>query len=322
MNKKISYGALITLLLAVAFPCCRVSEAEKKLAPEHSTFLSQVRYIISKEEKRVFIGLPESERPRFIEDFWKRRDPDPDTPENEFKNDYFGRLAKAEQIFTGEGIAGWLTERGRVYILYGPPGQRTTTPPTGDFERGCREVWYYGEFPVVFVDPNCSGTFLLATPDLSRLESYGIARDAIRQIMPSQAKSLLDFNISLRKKKVSEESRLEALVVIEIPYRLIWLAADGDKLKTILELELELRDTKDNLRWKYKKTYEVVLTESELSQNQAGAYLIEVPIVVEKDIASLQSGKDTLQIVLRNTTGKEELRKVAEFRLEEGKKEE
>lgn len=82
-----------------------------------------VRYIITPEEREVFLSLttPE-EKERFIEQFWFRRDPDPTTAINEFKEEHYRRIAYANDHFD-EGKAGWLTDRGRIYILHGPPDE-------------------------------------------------------------------------------------------------------------------------------------------------------------------------------------------------------
>ena len=84
---------------------------------------SDVRFIIMPEEKDVFLSLttPE-EKERFIEQFWFRRDPDPSTAYNEFKEEHYRRIAFANERFA-EGTPGWLTDRGRIYIIHGEPDQ-------------------------------------------------------------------------------------------------------------------------------------------------------------------------------------------------------
>ncbi len=72
--------------------------------------------------------MPPSERKNFREEFWKRRDLDPSTEENEFKMEYFNRIEKANDLFISEGRPGWLTDRGSIYILLGPPMNRLTYP--------------------------------------------------------------------------------------------------------------------------------------------------------------------------------------------------
>ncbi len=300
-------------IVLVAGTACAVSQLEKNLSAENAEFLSRVRYIITSEERNTFLHIADSEKPRFIEEFWKRRDTDPDTEINEFKEEYFKRMKKADELFFGEGKPGWMTERGRIYILFGPPSQRSTSPSS--FYGRCEEVWYYGDFPVIFVDTNCSGNYVLATIDLSHLNDLNLAIAAAQR--PAQAgtrRSLLDFNIELKKRKDGEK-HFEGLVIIDVPYRLIWFSAEGDKLKTSLELVLVIKDSRDALLWEFKQSYELILTQAELAASQDDAYTIEVPFAVEGVPPDVRVAKNKLEIVLRNLTGKEEVRKTAEFKL-------
>ena len=83
-----------------------------------------VTYIITDEERKAFKKLAtDDEREHFIEEFWRRRDPDPDTDENEFKEEYYERIAYANENFAS-GIPGWKTDRGRIWIMYGKPDGR------------------------------------------------------------------------------------------------------------------------------------------------------------------------------------------------------
>ena len=82
-----------------------------------------VAWIITDEERAAFKQLSnDEERDNFIEAFWQRRDPTPDTEENEFKEEHYRRIAYANEHFAA-GIPGWKTDRGRIYIMYGPAGR-------------------------------------------------------------------------------------------------------------------------------------------------------------------------------------------------------
>src|SRR5947208_2746727 len=83
-----------------------------------------VTYIITDEERKAFKKLAtDDERERFIEEFWRRRDPDPDTEENEFKEEYYERIAYANEHFSS-GIPGWKSDRGRIWNMYGKRNER------------------------------------------------------------------------------------------------------------------------------------------------------------------------------------------------------
>jgi GWxTD domain-containing protein len=313
MKKRLRLGIGVVLLLVVA-AACRVSVAEHQLSPQNAEFLSQVRYIITPKEKKDFLALPDSDKPQFIDAFWKRRDPDSSTVENEFKVEYFRRMDKANQLFGGEGRPGWLTDRGRIYILFGPPASRTTTPMTGDSYGRCQEVWYYGSFPVIFVDTNCNGNFILATLDLKHLHDLNMAQAIAQNPIVEEKKAQIDFDFNLRK-NTQVESRVECLVELEIPVRSIWFSSEGEKFATTFDVEIEIRDKMNAIRWQYKNSYRVAMTEEELKKNQDGRYRIEIPFTIDKDVDMFRQGKNKIQIVLKNKTGKEELRKTAEFTL-------
>ena len=102
----------------------------------------EVPYIISSPEKKAFLRLKsDEERDRFIEAFWLRRDPDPDTEENESREEYVERIAHANKNFAFGNAAGWRTDRGRVHILY---GRATRIHKTAS-----GEVWQYRHIPGV-----------------------------------------------------------------------------------------------------------------------------------------------------------------------------
>ncbi len=94
-----------------------------------------VRWIITPEERKAFMQLSnDEERDQFIEAFWQRRDPTPDTPENEYKDDYYARIAYANEHFSA-GVPGWRTDRGRIYIIYGKPDEVESHPTGGSYNR-------------------------------------------------------------------------------------------------------------------------------------------------------------------------------------------
>jgi GWxTD domain-containing protein len=98
-----------------------------------------VRWIITDEERAAFKQLSnDEERDQFIEAFWQRRDPTPDTIENEFKEEHYRRIAYANEHFAA-GIPGWKTDRGRMYIMYGPADEIESHPSGGTYERPMEE---------------------------------------------------------------------------------------------------------------------------------------------------------------------------------------
>src|SRR5262249_7934244 len=98
-----------------------------------------VAYIITDDEKRAFTRLKtDEEREQFIEAFWERRDLTPDTVENEYRDEYYERIAYANEHFAS-GIPGWKTDRGRIYILHGKPDGIESHPSGGTYDRPIEE---------------------------------------------------------------------------------------------------------------------------------------------------------------------------------------
>ncbi len=98
-----------------------------------------VVWIITDEERAAFKQLSnDEERDNFIEAFWQRRDPTPDTEENEYKEEHYRRIAYANEHFAA-GIPGWKTDRGRIYIMYGPADEVESHPSGGTYERPMEE---------------------------------------------------------------------------------------------------------------------------------------------------------------------------------------
>jgi GWxTD domain-containing protein len=170
-----------------------------------------VIYIITDEERAAFKQLSnDEERDNFIEAFWQRRDPTPDTEENEFKEEHYQRIAYANEHFAA-GVPGWKTDRGRIYIVFGKPDEIESHPSGGTYERPMDEGggetstfpfedWRYRyiegigqEVIVEFVDTCMCGEFhmtmdrsekdaLLQTPNagLTMWEQMGMANKAQR----------------------------------------------------------------------------------------------------------------------------------------------
>jgi hypothetical protein len=87
-------------------------------------------------------------------------------------------------------------------------------------------------------------------------------------------------------------------------------------LKTVLELKMVLKDSQGVVRWQHQSRHEMALTPRDLGAKKGEKYLIEIPLLVEKEAAALRQGKNWLEIVLANTTGKDQMRKTVEFTLE------
>ncbi|PYV64918.1 MAG: GWxTD domain-containing protein [Acidobacteria bacterium] len=107
--------------------------------PDKKWLNEDVRWIISDEERKAFMQLSnEEEREKFIEAFWDRRNPNPDSEDNEFKDEHYRRIEYANEHFPA-GKPGWMTDRGRIYIVFGPPDEIESHPSGGSYERPMEE---------------------------------------------------------------------------------------------------------------------------------------------------------------------------------------
>ncbi len=184
----------------------------EKLGGVYKKWLDEdVRWIITGEELSAFKKLSNNaERDQFIENFWARRDPTPDTAENEYKEEHYRRIAYANEHFAA-GMPGWKTDRGRIYIMFGPPDSIDSHPMGGPYQRSAEEgggqtetfpfeVWRYRylegigqEVEIEFVDDCGCGAYemtmdrskkdaLLHVPNagLTTYEEMGLANKADR----------------------------------------------------------------------------------------------------------------------------------------------
>ena len=111
-------------------------QLHQELGTAYKKWLDQdVRWIITDSEKKAFLSLSnDEERDAFIENFWRRRNPNPDSPENEYREEHYRRIAYANEHFAA-GKPGWMTDRGMIYIKYGKPDSIDSHPSGGQYER-------------------------------------------------------------------------------------------------------------------------------------------------------------------------------------------
>jgi len=158
----------------------REEKLRKELETPYRKWLNEdVTYIITDEERAAWKRMgTDDEREQFIEGFWLRRDPTPDTAENEYKEEHYRRIAYANERFAS-GIPGWKSDRGRIYITFGPPDEIEDHPSGGTYDRPPEEgggttstfpfaKWRYryiegigSDINIEFVDPTMTGEYRL-----------------------------------------------------------------------------------------------------------------------------------------------------------------
>lgn len=190
----------------------RLERLRKELETPYKRWLDEdVAYVITDEERQAFKRLAtDEEREQFVEQFWRRRDPTPDSIENEYKEEHYRRIAYANERFAS-GFPGWKSDRGRIYITFGPPDEIEDHPSGGSYVRPWEEgggttatypfqIWRYRyidgigtDVMIEFVDTSMTGEFrmtmdpsekdaLLYVPGagLTMMEEMGLASKADR----------------------------------------------------------------------------------------------------------------------------------------------
>jgi GWxTD domain-containing protein len=171
VSKSFKFKALTSLVL-LFFSCCPLSASD--LPEKYRKWLEEeVVYLITPKEKEVFLKLQtDREREVFIEAFWKQRDPAPETPQNEFREEHYRRFNYAnEYLGRGTGQPGWKTDQGRIYIILGPPNNIEKYEDIDGVYPA--QIWfYYGDprsnlppaFNIIFFKKEGTGEYILYSP--------------------------------------------------------------------------------------------------------------------------------------------------------------
>jgi GWxTD domain-containing protein len=222
---------------------------EKELATPYKKWLEEeVPYIITDDERSAFLQLQTNEeREQFIEAFWQRRDPTPDTVENEFKEEHYRRIAYANERFSS-GIPGWRTDRGRIYIMWGKPDEIDSHSAGSTYNRPMTEgggqttvygfddwTYHYMEgigqnITIEFVDPTGTGEYHITMDPgekdamshvpgggPSMLESMGLSSQAARFTRSDGSTAPLGPAGSNAMDSQNEFTRLEQFAKVQAP---------------------------------------------------------------------------------------------------------
>src|SRR5258708_667987 len=287
----------------------------KELDNSFKTWLNEdVTYIISPEERTAFLRLETNEeREQFIESFWLRRSTNPDLPDNDFKEEHYRRIAYANEHFAS-GKPGWMTDRGRIYIIWGKPDEIESHPTGGTYDRPMEEgggstttypweTWRYrylegiGENIIIeFVDPSGSGEYhqtmdpsekdaLTHVPGagLSLMESMGMASQADRFTRSDGTN--LPTTMGGQPASMNEFTRLEQLASVQ--------QSPPVKFKD-LEALVTSRIVRDQVRFAWRTDYLKVTNDTVL-----------VPVTVQVPNSQLSfSSKDGVHSATLNVFGR------------------
>ncbi|MDI6697381.1 MAG: GWxTD domain-containing protein [Candidatus Saccharicenans sp.] len=292
------------IVIPVLFFRCGTARLEKALGPKDREFLSIARYTITSEERKIFLKLPPSERKSFIEEFWKRRDPLPETVANEFKEEYLLRIEQANKLFGEGGNQGWLSDRGRVWITLGPPDHRETYPRGQSFYGFPVEIWHYGFYQIYFIDRFWNGNYQLDPASAQQIAE--ITRVQVSWNQPGgrlfQSSRAMDFEV-----RMDRTAGDRALIVVSLPYSQIWFKAREARLETVIEVKIEIEDAAGKKVREDDRTVEISVTPEELKDKFDRTYDLEFQAEV--------SGQSpfTIKVTVENKTENKKSEKKLKF---------
>lgn len=286
------------ILLILGWVSCGGSGQKIVLDPESRDFYLYAKLIMTKVEKNIFNHLPDEEaREEFIEDFWARRDPDPGTEENEFKDEFFRRIEYANKRFK-EGTPGWKTERGRIYIYLGPPDKfeehftHNKYDSKGDKVKGSVLYWIYYRYDLLieFLDIDGDGKFTF-DPMYglmgSLTDAIEMAKLGFSYQEGSMSPKFLDFDI----KYDAEKKEIE----VSLPVKGINFLEEEGLLKADFEFEFLVYEKEGPWRDKFGESKAFAKPEDEVIEMKKiiftfsydikpGKYYFDVSIAGEKSI--------------------------------------
>ncbi|MEE9230793.1 MAG: GWxTD domain-containing protein [Acidobacteriota bacterium] len=206
-----SLPAVLLLLLTV-------SGASPEGKPDASWSEGPVRYLLTSEEERAFRKLDSEDEIRaFVEQFWDRRDPDPLTPQNEFREEFRRRVLSANRLFTETTKPGWKTDRGKIYVLLGPPDEIAASPVQA--HRRGQTSWAYrhppqpelGPFVVVRFDQGADGEYRLAPDAFAESQLVRLSSPA------SLPRTTTDFAVPRPSSGLEARMELSRLQAVPMP---------------------------------------------------------------------------------------------------------
>ncbi len=225
-----------------------------RLDPLSQEFYDYARLIMTSEETDIFRHLPDAEsRQEFIIDFWDKRDPDPFTEENEYRSAFFQRIEEANRFFRSEGIPGWKTDRGRIYIYLGQPDRIEQRPYMRDPEIKGLIWWGYLDyrFGVWFADRRGDGQYMIHEYSSIRGESLNevlqrVQDNQIRKKGEDFGNRYLDFGLKYDKE--------EDTFLLSIPVEDMVFLEEKGYFKAALNFDFYLYRRRINWHRKLHKT--------------------------------------------------------------------
>ncbi len=277
----------------------------KDLPDSDRQFLKYVSYIMTKAEKKKFFSMVTAEdRAAFRAEFWKKRDPDSGTDENEYKKNYFARIEEANRLFSKGKYEGFRTDRGRVLVLLGPPETKHIYPTGYRIGAYPMEVWLYGyyNYPVIFIDRTQSGNYELTSNSARHVAEMNKAKVYFNPVK-GVTKNPFGFTLRLFKDKKSGNHNLQ----IMIPYKNIVFQKGKEGFTAAVNVKIEINDTKTKKSQTMDKDHNIAITPDQLD-NLKDNYIFTIPL-------KLAAGKYETTVVVESKADKIKVQDKISFKI-------
>ena len=233
---------------------------------EKQEVYDELQLIMTPKEQQEFKKIKtEKELKKFVEEFWKKRDPDPSTPENEVKELYYKRMKETERLFREPGRKPWLTDRGRIYMILGRPTWWNKEVMQKDTTAN-EERWDYEDLHLTlfFVDENNTGNYLLVNPPPKLMD-----------VLSNEKKRFLPRRVSTALTLTAEIDRKAGKLYIHIPLSgLAFVKKDG-KFYTNFNFHFAYGHPQDPQPKEFTQKMSVPVSEKDI---KAGDKQITIPV--------------------------------------------
>lgn len=271
-----------------------------KLDVQSKDFYSTARFIMTDEEKEIFLRLAdEKSRHQFIEEFWEKRDPDPSTEENEAKDEFYRRVDTANRFFKEGTGPGWKTDRGRIYLLLGPPDKKIQQPFLDLPNLKARIIWAYYEYRlgVEFVDRHGTGEF--------RINNYPV------ELITAMEREKLLFGIKDKEGEKPVDFQIEfdkdtQEIIIKIPPEGLFYKEENDYLVSDIQFVFFIyrEDGSEVEKFASKKRFKMLKEEVLKLENITFTFPYE-----------LEQGEYYLDVIVEDLEGINKLRKIEKIKV-------
>ncbi len=283
------------LILLILIFC--VTALESKKVSKYDDFFQKTRFIMSKEEIEIYKHLPDDQaREEFIQEFWQKRDPTPDTPENEAFEEYQQRIDFANRYFRENRPSGfgWNTDRGRIVLQLGIPEKRYFQ---GFNRSGQIEVFYYESYQLVieFIDRFGNGEYTLHNPPAQLLS-----------VLDREIKNLNSFSSDKKRNYITFEAEIKNdLLTITVPVKRITFQENDDLLSARLDLSIFI----------YQNYSKIGQLDFPIEINEKSSIILEQKKLTFTFPLKLEGkGKFLLDIILRETISNSRFRQLVDLK--------